>query len=326
MVDKADPKTNGQRDGRNVVHQDGSRNSLLGRVGTSASALLREAVLRPRPEDLTAGLGPSSAGSSKGESSSSPLNASSSSSLYLREQSAAHSHATAPRYEDSFRTRQQRLPDLSESAKTEFDTFITTSDHFPGGPLVYNSLLDASMPYKGKEKMYGDGDGAAVVKLLSNPDFATDELPDPLYEPGPSEEHTTLWEANEHTQEILTSLKADLPPVPVHRIPSPDNPLNLLPNFNNQTRVFGKEYTEASSKSQSSGLYVIATPPGAQLDLEPWLGVLTNYQDDVWGDLLPLVKEARQEVRNAMEGSKVTLKDCPAVRRLGMILGHIQSP
>ncbi|MCJ1246271.1 hypothetical protein MMC30_003477 [Trapelia coarctata] len=318
MVEQADPKSPSQREERNAVHPNGPQGSLLGRVGASTSALLREAVSRPRPENLTANLASSSVRSTKGESSSGP------SSQHLQEQCASHSYAPTTRYEDSFRSQHQQLPDLSESPNDEFNTFITTSNNFPEGPLVYNNLLDASTPHKGKEKISEDGDGAAVVRLLSDPDFSIEELPDTVS--WPIREQTNIWDIDEQTEEVLARLKADMPPAPVHRIQSPNNPLNLLPNFNNQSRVPDKESPGAPGKAQTSGYTSQTTSPGKQTDLEPWLGVLASYQDEVWGGLLPLVKEAREEVRTAMEEGNTALKDCPAVRRLGMILGHIQPP
>lgn len=56
---------------------------------------------------------------------------------------------------------------------------------------------------------------------------------------------------------------------------------------------------------------------------EQWEGVLTRYADEVWGGLLPLVKEARKEMEEVGENEPV--KEMPdAVRRLQSILGHLQ--
>lgn len=325
MVKQTNGKTPGPREGRGAVHQDGSQGTLLGRVGASTSALLQEAIRRPRPENLTASLASSSARSTKGESPSGPSNVSGSSSHHLQEH-ACQSHATIPHFEDQFRSQHPRLPDLSKSANSQFDTFITTSNHFPEGILVYNNLLDAPTRYRGKGKMPEEEDGAAVVKLLSDPNFSIDELADVSSGPEPVEELTNFLKIDERTRQILARLKADLPPASVHQIPSPNNPLNLLPNFNNHSRVSRKEETVSPGTAQISGSYLHCTPPVTQTHVEPWLGVLTNYQDEVWGDLLPLVHEAREEVRNAMKEGNTALKDCPAVTRLGMILGHIEPP
>ena len=325
MVQQRKPETPGQEEGRSAVHEEGSLGSLLDRVSTSTFALLQEAVSHPRPENLAASLVSSSARSIKGDSSSGPSNMSGPSSQRLQEQCPSHSCTTTPRYEDSFRSQHQGLPDHPESLNDEFNTFNTTSDRFPEGPLVYNSRLDALTPYKGKRKTLEDGvsDGAVVVGLLSDPDFSVDELPDSLFEREQVEEHTNIWDINEQTRERVARLRAEMPPAPVHQVPSSDNPLQLLPNFNNQNQISSKEVAIALAKVRTTELPPRTVPSATQPDLEPWLDVVTKYQDEVWGDLLPLVEEARKEVRAAMEEGNTALKGCPAVRRLRMILGHI---
>ncbi|KAM0181789.1 hypothetical protein ACHAPF_001313 [Botrytis cinerea] len=61
-----------------------------------------------------------------------------------------------------------------------------------------------------------------------------------------------------------------------------------------------------------------------------WEGVLKGYTDEVWGGLLPLVREAREELKAEEEKSdggkgggneKGNLK---ALRRLGAVLGHLR--
>jgi hypothetical protein len=50
---------------------------------------------------------------------------------------------------------------------------------------------------------------------------------------------------------------------------------------------------------------------------------IENYHEDVWGYIGPLVKAARQEQHVA---ATTTAEDGPAVRRLRMIVAHLQSP
>lgn len=57
-----------------------------------------------------------------------------------------------------------------------------------------------------------------------------------------------------------------------------------------------------------------------EFDWEAWEGVLTGYADEVWGGLLPLVREARREV----EEGKGEVEQSKALRRLGAVLGHLQ--
>jgi hypothetical protein len=62
---------------------------------------------------------------------------------------------------------------------------------------------------------------------------------------------------------------------------------------------------------------------------QAWMGewgeVLTHYTDEVWGDLLPLVKEAREEFE-AMKGTTMGQQPPKALRRLGLILSHLREP
>ena len=56
-----------------------------------------------------------------------------------------------------------------------------------------------------------------------------------------------------------------------------------------------------------------------------WQDVLTRYQDEVWGDLDSLVKEARQEVEQLAQAQKdEPSPETPALRRLRAILGHLR--
>jgi hypothetical protein len=56
---------------------------------------------------------------------------------------------------------------------------------------------------------------------------------------------------------------------------------------------------------------------------EQWEGVLTRYTDEVWGGLLPLVKQAREEIEEMRNVGTVREKPT-ALRRLEAILGHLQ--
>jgi len=61
---------------------------------------------------------------------------------------------------------------------------------------------------------------------------------------------------------------------------------------------------------------------GTQVWRTQWEGVLGRYTDEVWGDLLPLVREARKEVEDIIEGKGT--EEPVALRRLKGILGHLQ--
>ncbi|QSZ32884.1 hypothetical protein DSL72_002465 [Monilinia vaccinii-corymbosi] len=63
-----------------------------------------------------------------------------------------------------------------------------------------------------------------------------------------------------------------------------------------------------------------------------WEGVLNGYTDEVWGGLLPLVKEAREELEGKEEGNeeeegkrKSERGELMALKRLELVLGHLRS-
>jgi len=62
--------------------------------------------------------------------------------------------------------------------------------------------------------------------------------------------------------------------------------------------------------------------PSTQVWRAQWASVLTRYTDEVWGNLLPLVVDARAEVKAAVEseGSEEPV----ALRRLRAVLGHLR--
>lgn len=57
-----------------------------------------------------------------------------------------------------------------------------------------------------------------------------------------------------------------------------------------------------------------------------WLEVDGTYQDTVWGFLKPYVEAARAEIVERRErGGDGGDDDGPAVKRLGMVLGHLKA-
>ena len=56
----------------------------------------------------------------------------------------------------------------------------------------------------------------------------------------------------------------------------------------------------------------------------PWHDVLNRYHDEVWGDKLPLVQEARKELKQAIASRNENPDNRPALRRLKMLLQHVK--
>ncbi|KAE9372209.1 hypothetical protein N431DRAFT_439315 [Stipitochalara longipes BDJ] len=137
-------------------------------------------------------------------------------------------------------------------------------------------------------------DGEDVLALLSSPAGLEDEFEDPL------EDEDSDWGlSSEQLIQIRAMAKEIFPPQEPHIKVAVDHPLNLNPSFEGEM-IEAREHWR-----------------------EQWDGVLTRYTDEVWGGLLPLVKQAKQEMKEM--GSEGTIKEKPtALRRLEAILGHLK--
>lgn len=144
-------------------------------------------------------------------------------------------------------------------------------------------------------------DGAAVVALLSVPGFSADA--EPAECPEFAEFQSKLGSLDLQDARSRKSTQS--------RLGLANHEFGLVPNFglsNDNAKVI----PDAMLRTEEASI----------ADLKPWLDILDSYQDEVWGDLLPLVQQAREELStsNAKEGN---LEDKPAVRRLRMLLGHL---
>jgi hypothetical protein len=163
-----------------------------------------------------------------------------------------------------------------------------------------------------EEHSINGNDGAAVVALLSDPTFNVDDEP------------TDSWPvvAVSKDQDKLGSPRLELPPYkPVDPL-APINPLDLMPDFNSSwdsMHAFNKLWNSTSYEGQS-----FSDPMYG--DTQPWVDILNRYHDEVWGDMLPLIQEARDEAKLAEASPEGALQDRPALRRLGMLLKHLNQP
>jgi hypothetical protein len=163
---------------------------------------------------------------------------------------------------------------------------------------------------------YSKDDGLEVQQLLSDPYFVamTDDM-----EP---EQDQTIEEAADLFNEPLSSeekqaaesLKADLPPAPIHQPVAADNPRNLVANFEallTDNHAIGNDgIVHFHSEEQQKQWY------------SEWSGVLNQYTDEVWGDMLPIVREEQKHAEAIKEGKESI--DSKSVQRLNMILGHVE--
>lgn len=166
-----------------------------------------------------------------------------------------------------------------------------------------NAQASSSAPRNVAEQEHRDGED--VLAILSDPNaFDYEQSETPLED---DENHD--WGLSPEQLARLQAMTKELfPPAIPHGHVSTTSPLNLIPQFDVATSIQMTGYSDIGAVDQWR---------------EQWEGVLTRYSDEVWGGLLPLVKEARQEAENMreMETGQIQPK---ALRRLEAILGHLQ--
>ncbi|TAQ83863.1 hypothetical protein B7494_g7810 [Chlorociboria aeruginascens] len=148
-------------------------------------------------------------------------------------------------------------------------------------------------------------DGEDVLAMLSQPDGMND-----FFEPLREEEEIYDWGLSaEQLSQLRVMTKDCFPPAEPHLSVAYDHPLNLMPSF------------ESLGINRNKG-----DPLLSNHTVEPWRDqwedVLTRYTDEVWGGLLPFVKEARREIEEM--GHDSGIEKPKALRRLELILGHIR--
>ena len=302
--------------------------SLPQRIGESASELIQASYQRPSPNAVTGSLASlnteSKAGSSSGSTSISE------SSLAFRS-SPPYEQATSHQG-DSFRSPEPRGKISRTQGQVAFDEFLARSkdiDHEPEslqegpalssdsqlgvwmGPAEYNvSRVQTAMICKtqNKNQKFADqnGDGAAVVALLLDPTFAADEEPRTTLA---LETDGTEGQENKRTKSRKREESIDV----LHT----SNIFSLIPDFGPPSTLFPASL--ATQRDIYRKQNCLEPGPG---DVQSWLDILDRYHDEVWGDMLPLVQESRQELKMANE-NKTCLQSGPAIQRLKMILQHL---
>ncbi|KAL8795567.1 MAG: hypothetical protein Q9195_001988 [Heterodermia aff. obscurata] len=147
-----------------------------------------------------------------------------------------------------------------------------------------------------------DYDGAEVVALLSGPGSFLDEV-------AVDDEHCAQPEMLDRHPPFYAAQIGEV----VH----PDvvaNELQLVPNLSSNPTAFEMMIDSMPHIDKYS----------QDIDLQPWLKILDSYHDEVWGDILPLVQEARNEAKPAKYGMWKS-EDKPALRRLQMVLRHLHT-
>ena len=326
---------------------------LSERIGMSTRALLRDTILQPFPQSTLDTLASISSGMEKGDSSSSVGSTSPAEASNWRSSSAScdQNHFPSQVPNETFRT-----------SATHHDAQIACSDPFnlhdfltsPSAPSLrsveapfhsrgvnqfegndypknghnegclnadaqrsvtdYATASDNSQTYRAAwqhdntrstidaGKGPCDYDGAEVVDLLSVPGSCLDEVP-------VDEGYCTQFERLDSNSQSYTaqSGKAVHPDAVVKE-------LQLIPSLGSSSAAFEMMIASMPDVDEYS----------QDIDPQPWLKILDSYHDEVWGDILPLVQEARKEAKPTTDG-KWKLEDKPALRRLQMILKHLHT-
>ncbi|KAM0794686.1 hypothetical protein BDR22DRAFT_894953 [Usnea florida] len=302
--------------------------TLPQRIGESASELIQASFQRPSPNAVIGGLASlnteTKAGSSSGSTSTCE------SSLELRS-SPSYEQATSHQG-DSFRSPIPREKISRTHGQVAFDEFLARPKDFGHepeflqegsalgsdpqmgvwmGPSEYNvprvqNTKICKTQSKNQSLAEQNGDGAAVVALLLDPSFAADEGP----------RYTVAWETHGtegQKGKRMQSRKREESIDVLHTL----NSLSLIPDFGPPSRLFPASLATQRDNYRKQGC--LEQGPG---DVQSWIDILDRYHDEVWGDLLPLVQESRQELKMANE-NKTCLQSGPAIQRLKMILQHL---
>ena len=333
--------------------QRGSPGSVAGRIQASASGLIRQAILRPSASSVTRELASSATDAGKGASGSSSANSTQS----LVSSTSSHGQSSSFRdYTDStgkscrsesFRPQPRHMENPQHGDQFDFKDFMSQDSGSslagnPWGPYrgaghisdkekfvlqphlssaniqarsaIQSSFFEHSL-IKGRALAKNDTDGAAVVALLSGPISLVDE------EPTNFSAFDSTFTPEDKSQDLQEYTQAA---APLNQV-SAMNPLDLLPNF-------GRIYDDTNTTGSTNLARAVSNLPKGYLhdeiqlqlhggDLQPWVDMLNRYQDEVWGDMLPLVQEAREEAKAAKEQIP---DDQPATRRLRMLLRHLE--
>jgi hypothetical protein len=295
--------------------QPEEQRSMLSRVVASATELTRSAFTTPNGNELNERAAAALADSGKGQigqSSNSNSNsawAESSKAPQQRQQTNSASAFRAGHREEHIRQSEDEFSSFLNGIDSFTPSENTGQKHFPSGGLgddleeswsrSQRTVTASHSPKPANvsvaEQQSRDGEDVLALLSQSGPMEET-------FEPSSEDENYDWGLSAEQLSQIRAATKDLFPSIEAHGTVDPDHPLNLAPNFEN---AYGH------------------TPAGSESWREQWDGVLNRYTDEVWGDLLPLVKEARKEIEEL--GRNPSSSEQPkALRRLGAILGHLR--
>lgn len=307
--------------------------TLPQRIGESASGLLKESFQRPSPKAVTGGLASLKSHNAKSGSSSNSTG-SGESSLAFRSSSYLQ-EATFDQCE-SFRLN-EKIGSLGRNyGQVAFDYFLVKPNNFEDGSefaqdgyafggdqqpgvrfgVAENTLIQVQETETWRMQggnggnddfTYPYGDGAAVVALLSDPAFMANEEPSSTLDPENDREEGRHYEQ-------LRAGKGSARPIDAFHS---SGPLGLIPDF--AAPWNSSDTSSVSQRGVHKREHLLGSKVGG---IQPWIDIRNRYHDEVWGDVLPFVQEAREEMR-AANADQARLQNGPAIRRLKMVLQHL---
>ncbi|KZF23819.1 hypothetical protein L228DRAFT_246665 [Xylona heveae TC161] len=204
----------------------------------------------------------------------------------------------------------------------DLNAHLINHQHVQHQQYIIDQRRQKSRPTSPQEMQHGINpqDGAEVVKLLADPNLNLEDVPSSSFAEADSlaqDQHPYSVEELFHhniPKEEVERIRTLFPPPPEHRVMEQTNPVDMVPEFG---EVDGRR-----SMQDSPWTSAYRSPAEREQWLNEWEGVLNRYTDEVWGDLLPIVKDAREEIEQARKDDHDTMAG-RAVRRLGLILAHL---
>lgn len=292
--------------------QPDAGDSVMSRIGKSAAGLSRS-ILQGTPSagdlEIVAASGKPGAPSSSKHvalsegSSAAPASSVFGTSAFRSGQADAHADAEESAFSDFLDSTPAFVP--AEPVGLEHTWQVAV-----GGSPSHRVYEDSKVTIFSSVAEQREQDGVEVVRLLSQ---TSEEMPG--YEGDMVVSETELKSLRQALFEdgSLTQLSAT----------DWNNALNFIPDFLRDDGA-GTEGMRATEDSYLN-LGVTELAKAGTLWLEQWNRVLTNYTDEVWGDLGDLVKRAHTEVKQMKESNNAPTTDAPAVRQLRSILKRVRA-
>jgi hypothetical protein len=303
-------------DGKSSKADEPSQNSsMLARVAASATGLTRSAFAPPNSSEISGHAAAAILNSGKGQS---PAASGGASTAWA--ESSKTSQPLGPQAGGSASFRVGHNEEHVRQSENEFSEFLdgidsfTPSEYASGGQVAGGTFEETwsrsqtgqpQTPVARTVAEQEGRDGEEVLAILSDPATGDEQFE----APSEDDEDYDWGLSSEQLSHLRAMTKDILPPPEPHGNVSINDPLNLVPR-----------------PDVIAGSQLMGQPDVIAMEQwrDQWEGVLTRYTDEVWGGLLPLVKEARREVETMKEGALESSTELKALKRLEAILGHLQ--